>query len=123
MDGFREDNETFLGNQNLQVVEGDRGHRNNKIDGFVLSRNLEVNIPNGPIGKIFHPDRNPRTVKVSIHFDHNPICLKVGPPTDEANNEAASGSNSSSNPDPKVDHEPLESSSHLIAKIITQGIS
>ena len=73
---------------------------------------------------IFHPDRNPRTIKIDLAiFDHNPICLKVVPPTDEASNEADSGSNSSINPDPKVDHEPLETSSHLIAKIITQSTS
>ena len=85
MDGFRENNETLLRSLYLQVVEGVRQLSNNQIDGFVLSSNLTVDPGTRP---------NPWTIQVfpsDGDFDHNPICLKIEAPANDANAQPCSG--------------------------------
>ena len=86
MDGFEEQ---LLNDLQLKIIVGNRQPKDNgkekkKIDGFVLSSNL--GFPENNSTDIFHPNSNPRTVQISEKiFDHNPICLKVEVPAEEAN--------------------------------------
>ena len=92
LDGFRriDENEGFLEEHHLQVVEGNRGPGKDKIDGFVLSSNLTIE--RVAHDDIFHQENNPRTVRVDTTiFIHNPISLKVGASDEETNEDSNLG--------------------------------
>ena len=94
LDGFGE--QRSLDQLQLKIIAGNRQQIPNarivrrNIDGFVLSATLGV--PENNDNDIFHPTRNPRTVMIDTSiFDHNPICLKVEAPADNANGDPKPG--------------------------------